>query len=795
MKSLFKHLMSHKKPTFGCLGININIQKLPPSCHHQTLKLLMALPPIMLMWTLTSQKALGQAAVSQLNATYTNNGGDTSGDYSIQGVLNSPTINNHKFNQGTSNDLKLTSFDLSGNQFQLIKLVNEIKINRVNNSQVSGTREIVFYEQASGSSATPPNLDVKPSAVKIMEAALLSDIINRGTDNVFANQNNAQGNHNNIERIDFVETAGLAASSADLNNIGFLVLERGGNDSFKIAAITAIDAAGKPTAFGPLISINASNWGKSSYNIYSYVMRKDPADANLRYTAYPGLQPISAIFFSYQSLGITANQTFYGYALFPGDVTASNDLINLTDFPKSTTEASGGGMDLMAGGGIFALNTIKTTDLQITKTDGLTTTTPGSNTTYTITVKNNGPTTVNSLNVKDTPPASLQNVQFTPSTGNYNSTTGDWTGLNLAPNQSVVLTMTATVSASATGTITNTATVSPPPGVIDSNNANNSSIDTTNLSLTYTISGTLYRDSDGGDDFDSGETTLPANITVRLLNASNNSVIATTTTNATGGYIFNNIANGSYKVQVDTSDTDIPSNLTLGTANDVVVTVSGSNQVVNFGFDVAASKPNLLLVKRITALNKSTTTIAGDNLGVYLDQASNPYDDNILDNPTAPQQPDTQFWPNPSSFLIGGVNGGNVKPGDELEYTIYFLSTGQATAKNVLICDRVPDNVSFLPTAFNSSPPQAPGGTPTADRGIVLSFNGNTVSLTGVSDGDAGVYFAPGVDPKTVYPNINCNGANTNGVVVVNLGDLPFATASGVPLNSYGFIRFRGSVK
>jgi uncharacterized repeat protein (TIGR01451 family) len=200
-------------------------------------------------------------------------------------------------------------------------------------------------------------------------------------------------------------------------------------------------------------------------------------------------------------------------------------------------------------------------------------------------------------------------------------------------------------------------------------------------------------------------------------------------------------------------------------------------------------------VKRITALNNGITTIAGDNLGIYLNQLSNPYDDNTLDNPAPPQQPDTQFWPNPNTFLIGGVNGGNVRPGDKLEYTIYFLSTGQAIAKNVLICDRIPDNVSFIPNAFNISPPQAPGGSPSADRGLVLSFNGNLQSLTGLTDGDAGVYFAPGVDPKTIYPNINCNGANTNGAVVVNLSDLPFATASGVPLNSYGFIRFRGSVK
>ncbi|MBD2499298.1 SdrD B-like domain-containing protein [Anabaena azotica] len=926
MKSLFKHLLSQNKPISGRLGSDRNRQKSPLSRCYPALKLLLSLPPILLMWTLTSQKALGQSAVTQLNATYTNNGGNTSGNYSIQGVKNPSQINQHKFNQGTTNDLRLTSFILSGQTFNLIKLVNRININRLNNSVVTGKRELLFYERDPNFSL-PSNLNVKPSAATTMEQALLSDIINRGTDNIFGNQgsiiNNIESNNNNIERVDFVETGGLVAPSANLDGIGFLVLERGANDGFKIAAITAIDAAGNPTAFGPLKTATISNWGNgTNTSIQTEVMRKDPGEANLRYTDSVPSQKIGAIYFSYQSLGVSPNQTIYGYSLFPPDITTtdSSDLVNLIGFPKDTDSTTDGGLDLIAGGGVFLRNTIPTTDLQITKTDNLTNITPGSNTTYTITVKNNGPTTVNSLTVQDTPPASLQNVQFStndgtynsntgewtglnlapnqsvvlrmtatvsanatgiitntatvsppsgvvdsnnennsstdktnvtptadleitktddlttinpgsntiytitvknngPTTvnsltvqdtppaslqnvqfstndGTYNSNTGEWTGLNLAPNQSVVLRMTATVSANATGIITNTATVSPPSGVVDSNNKNNSSTDTTNVVSTFTISGTLYRDSDGEDDFDSGETTLPANITVRLLNASDNSVIASTTTNATGGYAFNNIANGSYKVQVDPSDADIPSNLTLGTPNNVTVTVSGSNQVVNFGFDVVAvsAKANLLLVKRITALNNGITTIAGDDLGVYLNEPSNPYDDNTLDNP-APQQPDTQFWPDPNNFLFGGVNGGNVRPGDELEYTIYFLSAGQAIAKNVLICDRIPDNVSFIPTAFNSNPPQATDGIPKADRGLVLSYNGTKVSLTGVVDGDAGVYFPPGVDPTTIYPNINCNGANTNGTVVVNLGDLPFATDSGVPLNSYGFIRFRGSVK
>ena len=157
-------------------------------------------------------------------------------------------------------------------------------------------------------------------------------------------------------------------------------------------------------------------------------------------------------------------------------------------------------------------------------------------------------------------------------------------------------------------------------------------------------------------------------------------------------------------------------------------------------------------------------------------------------------------WPNTtgkttSTFLIGGINGGQVDPEDEIEYTIYYLSSGDTEAQTVLLCDRVPENTTFLPTAFNSETNKATGGLDTADRGIIWQYNNIIQSLTNVKDGDAGQYFAPGVDPKTVYPNINCGGENTNGAVVINLSNIPNATAPGVPTNSYGFFRFRGKVK
>ena len=82
-----------------------------------------------------------------------------------------------------------------------------------------------------------------------------------------------------------------------------------------------------------------------------------------------------------------------------------------------------------------------------------------------------------------------------------------------------------------------------------------------------------------------------------------------------------------------------------------------------------------------------------------------------------------------------------------------------------------------------------------ANRGILWLKDGNTQSLTNNRDGDFGRYFPPRIEPSTVYPDIECDGPNINGAVVVNLSDLPNATDSGIPNTSYGFVRFRGRVK
>ena len=230
---------------------------------------------------------------------------------------------------------------------------------------------------------------------------------------------------------------------------------------------------------------------------------------------------------------------------------------------------------------------------------------------------------------------------------------------------------------------------------------------------------------------------------------------------------------------------------------------NGDTEILSFiGANVISNYPNVLLVKRITAINGGTATQDGDDLAIYNQDDNNYYDDNEIEGRNLPTQPrrDTDKWLNTiskssSTFLIGGINGGKVKPNDELEYTVYYLSAGEIEANNVLFCDRIPEELIFIPNSFNNETNQATGGLQNSDRGIQWLKNGNTESLTNVKDGDAAQYFPPRIEPDTVYPTIKCNGANINGAIVVNLGNLPNATAPGTPNTSYGFVRFRAKVK
>ncbi|MCX4755304.1 hypothetical protein OG706_17115 [Kitasatospora purpeofusca] len=117
-----------------------------------------------------------------------------------------------------------------------------------------------------------------------------------------------------------------------------------------------------------------------------------------------------------------------------------------------------------------------TTGLSVTKTPDKNPYVPGQPLTYTIVVKNDGPSDAIGTSVKDTLPTTIRNFSWTctaaggASCGSPASGTGDInTTVDLPAGSQVTYRLTGTVPADATGSLDNRATVTPPGGATDPN--------------------------------------------------------------------------------------------------------------------------------------------------------------------------------------------------------------------------------------------------------------------------------------------------------------------------------------
>jgi hypothetical protein len=265
--------------------------------------------------------------------------------------------------------------------------------------------------------------------------------------------------------------------------------------------------------------------------------------------------------------------------------------------------------------------------------------------------------------------------------------------------------------------------------------------------------------------------TLPTNATLYY-----NGVAITAT-----GFVINNYDPALLKV--DPVDGAVTVSFTYSAIDNAGK--EGPANTVTMPFSAAPAQ--VLLVKRITAINGIRTANPNDPTKVL----------NTFVDDTASSKAAEDNHPNwPANFLKGELNAGLVKPGDTIEYTVYFMNAQGSDAQNLQICDRVIGSQTFQSAAYGTSDLELQKG------------NAAPVGLTGSNDTSDRAQFV--ADSSTAPASCNLpalpSGQADNGTIIVGVTGsgssvqpdwtvLPGASASGNPTTSYGLIRFTTKVK
>ncbi len=395
-------------------------------------------------------------------------------------------------------------------------------------------------------------------------------------------------------------------------------------------------------------------------------------------------------------------------------------------------------------------------DLAITKTDGTTTYTPGSSTTYTIVVSNNGPSNVTGAAVNDLLQSPITSATWSAvASAGASVATSSGTGsitndlVSLIPGATVTFTLVAQTSPSATGNLANTSTVSTtatsPAGVTDSNSANNTAtdIDTPTVQADLAITKTDGVTSVVPGTNDTYVITVTSNGPSTVTGATVSDVLPAgeTFVSATGGATYNSSTNTvSY---------------TAGTL--------ATGGTTSFNLTVAISPT-------ATGSISNTATVAPPS-GVT---DTNPSNNSSTDTDTLTPQADLAI------VKTDGVT--RVVPGTNDTYTITVSSNGPSTVTGATVSDVLPAGETFVSATggatYNSGTNTVSYTTGTLATGGTTSFN-LTVAISPTATGSIS-NTATVAPPSGVTDTNPSNNSSTDTDTLTPQADLAIAKTDGV---------------
>ncbi len=280
------------------------------------------------------------------------------------------SIGEQYYRWGSGVNLAVTAFSLQGRRFVHRYPAGKVLTHRVDNATVSGEGCSLFAELGRRPLSYQPDFPGNAAGICAPDRLLRQNIVNRGLLDVFANVDDGDlATAGNIERIDVLFPEGILSpvDAALLDDVGFLIAEKGGNSHLKLAAITGLDAAGQPATFAKLVEIEAFDAADPQalrYGLTDLILRSDflanthePPNGPPVSLDAAFVESLGAVFVSLKTLGMTPGQVIYGYSLFGADVDETTDLLDPASFPLDTGRRNqpdaqgrfGGDADLYGG--------------------------------------------------------------------------------------------------------------------------------------------------------------------------------------------------------------------------------------------------------------------------------------------------------------------------------------------------------------------------------------------------------------------------------------------------------------
>jgi uncharacterized repeat protein (TIGR01451 family) len=316
------------------------------------------------------------------------------------------------------------------------------------------------------------------------------------------------------------------------------------------------------------------------------------------------------------------------------------------------------------------------------------------------------------------------------------------------------------------------------------------------------ISGTIFHDRDNsaqntftniktnnevGTDGVFGTSTKPLYVT--LVDITTGLVLNSQLVAANGTYAFTNIpSNTNVKVIISTTagsiglkppDANVP-NGWVGTSPPDSGTFNTGISVTNRDFGIR-QKAKFVLYKLITKINGQTTSPDGKK-----DLTTTNIDNFNIDTFSLEK---VGNWP--SGYLVGQTDAGTVRPGDTIEYTVYFMNNQGADATKIKICDPIRGGQEYVPNSIK----------------LRMGNASLDTDLTDLADGvDRANFYGKGNTPTDCNAGAITSSAADQGGVVIGitgdsttnqpvLGGLPGATGVATPSTYYGLFRFTTKVQ